>query len=263
MSEVEVVREVSPAVGVEIRVDGSVDLTPAGRSVLQELFDRYHLLLLRDRALSYEEQRTLVGQLGPLLASERTRVVSNVAEGGVFGTSELVWHSDHAFTTQPRPGASLYGVDVGYEVTSTRFANAVRACAQLPVSLRQRVSGLRAVHLNNPDKEHYRDPARRRATHPVILEHPRTGVPILYVSEGQTAEIVGLGELEGLELLEDLLAHLYHPDNVYEHWWRARDLVIWDNFALQHARNVAPVSLPRTLERVVLGERDLVETPEY
>jgi taurine dioxygenase len=62
---------------------------------------------------------------------------------------------------------------------------------------------------------------------------------------------VGLGPDESEELLEELFQYLYAPANLLEHVWRNGDLVVWDNFAVQHARaNVRTDGPARTLRKV-------------
>jgi alpha-ketoglutarate-dependent taurine dioxygenase len=41
---------------------------------------------------------------------------------------------------------------------------------------------------------------------------------------------------------------------VYVHDWQLRDLIIWDNHALQHARAYIGTEEPRTLRRVCVGQ---------
>lgn len=57
---------------------------------------------------------------------------------------------------------------------------------------------------------------------------------------------------EGEALLQDLFARLYAPDNVYSHYWRTDDVIIWDNIALQHARPAEAGVAPRHLRRLSL-----------
>jgi alpha-ketoglutarate-dependent taurine dioxygenase len=125
-----------------------------------------------------------------------------------------------------------------------------------------RVQGLHAEQsqgtsrgAQNADKTLTIDPKARgvhRVT-PIALPHPRTGRPVLYVSEQQTREIVELSGAEGDELLDALLDHLYEPANMFEHEWRDGDLVAWDNLAVQHARPTVTMEGPaRTLRRAVV-----------
>jgi len=87
----------------------------------------------------------------------------------------------------------------------------------------------------------------------VLWEHPRTSETILYVNAMQTDSIVSLAEPDSEALLERLWACLYRADNVYTHHWRLGDLVIWDNLAVQHARDDVKVGDGRTLRRVPVG----------
>ncbi len=265
MPGVRVVRALSSALGMEIQLEDGPDLDAEGIEEFRSLFGRHHLLLVRGVELTSAQQRGLVGHLGPVLDSQRTSLVSNLADGGILSDYELAWHSDLAFVPEPTRGISLYGLDVGQERTSTRFANGVRAYQLLPRDLKNRLEGLRAVHVNTPDKQRLgvdADATRPFASHPLVLEHPLSALPILYATEGQTIRITGCeddGEslTDSAQLLEQLLERLYQPDNVYEHWWRDDDLLVWDNLALQHSRSAVPKDIPRTLQRVVLAEKDL------
>ena len=79
------------------------------------------------------------------------------------------------------------------------------------------------------------------------------GVRVLYVTQVMTREILELPSEESEDLLEELFAHLYAPERVYEHEWREDDLVIWDNIATQHARpNVTLEGPARTFDKVGL-----------
>jgi taurine dioxygenase len=74
---------------------------------------------------------------------------------------------------------------------------------------------------------------------------------VLYITAMQTDSIVGCSEDESEALLGACWSTLYAPDNVYEHFWQVGDLVVWDNLALQHARDA--VQGRRTLRRVPVG----------
>jgi taurine dioxygenase len=65
-----------------------------------------------------------------------------------------------------------------------------------------------------------------------------------------TLRIDGMDDAASEALLEELFDHLYRPENVVEHHWRERDLVLWDNIALQHARpNIMIEGPARTLRK--------------
>jgi alpha-ketoglutarate-dependent taurine dioxygenase len=132
--------------------------------------------------------------------------------------------------------------------------------ATLPDDLRARVEGLEARHGHEhyyPNRggdddvidSYYEDP--HASVKPIPYLHPRTGVPLLYVSQQVTMEILGMDPDENEALLEELFAHLYQPEHVALHQWRTGDLVIWDNIAAQHARGTVDLEGPtRTLRKV-------------
>ncbi len=100
---------------------------------------------------------------------------------------------------------------------------------------------------------------------PLVRLHPRTGRPLLYVSEMGTSHVVELPRAESDALLAELFAILYDPALVYEHTWRTGDLVIFDNLLMQHARGDVLADGPtRTLRKVIapVAYRD-IESPRF
>jgi taurine dioxygenase len=124
----------------------------------------------------------------------------------------------------------------------TGFFDAAGAYTRLPTDLRERIGGLSALHF----ERFARGPVPSRARHPVVLPHPVTGIPILFVNPLFTESIP---EAEDGSLLVELQASFAAPAIQYWHRWRAGDLLIWDNLVLQHARHEFPATDHRTLRR--------------
>jgi taurine dioxygenase len=172
-----------------------------------------------------------------------------------------LFHSDLAFTAEPLIAISLYALEIPPAGTATHFADGVRAAARLPSDLRRKVEGREALHVFPLTDAHgdrrFRvadlDAGAPRATHPVLWHHPRTGEVVLYVSQMQTDCLVGLSEAESAQLIAALWGHLYAPAYVYSHHWQVGDLVVWDNIAVQHARDDVVLGVGRTLRRVPVG----------
>jgi taurine dioxygenase len=261
--------------GVEVVADLSVPLDVEQQEELRTLVRHHHLLLLRDNDLSFDDQVRVMGHLGPICRSEdgppgpRDFVSTDEALGKNLGTSAFVWHSDMACCEHPLQALSLNAVDVSEGETSTRFADAARALASLPPATRARIDGLTAMHCWQPKQDTpYRafgTPATRipaecpRASHPVVLAHPDSGELVLYVAQMMTDHIEGLSAQDSDELVEELFAVLYDPANVYEHWWRNGDLVIWDNITVQHSRRDVGAVARRTMRRVTTGKMTMYE----
>ena len=78
----------------------------------------------------------------------------------------------------------------------------------------------------------------------MVLKHPVTGAPCLYVNKGFTHRIVDVPEEESAALLERLFEHAKREEFVYRHRWQVGDLLIWDNYSTQH-RATGGYALPQ------------------
>jgi len=270
------IRELDAGFGAEIEgldlSHGEVDETT--RRLLREAFDNHGLLLLRgldlDRlAQVYLSELVMSDSAVPMVqaaqnaAKQNSFWISNREPGAAAPFGRLLFHCDMMWSDKPFQVLSLYAIDVQPPVVPTAFASATRAWETLPQDLRTRVAGLDALHVTGPEGFDSRrrgtedgelvNPVREQilsATKPVGNLHPRTSQTLLYVSQGMTKEIVGLPHQESEDLLEALFEHLYRPENVWQHEWRNGDLIIWDNFAVQHARsNVRDNGPARTLRK--------------
>jgi taurine dioxygenase len=258
--------------GVELTdVDLAGPLDPVADEI-RTLVDRYSLLLVRDCTIDAEALVRIGRLFGRVSDDQRDgsfhSYVSNTRADGHLGEGPLLFHSDFMFTPHPYPLLALHAQEVSPEAAPTRWASTVRAVTQLPAALRERAASLENLNASNftPEgqAEHLRtrildladapEELYPRAVHQVIERHPRTGAERLTVSEYHTSHLLGVDENTSEELLGELWAVLYAPDNVYEHHWRAGDLVVWDNLALQHGRPAWPVSAPRSLRRVCVCE---------
>jgi len=226
--------------------------------------DEYHLLVFHLPSLDSDGQKRLAAVFGPVLdesgRGDGWTLVSDRPDG-VIRDGPLLFHSDLAFTTQPLIAISLYALEIPASGTATHFADGARAASQLPPDLRERVAGREALHVfpltDARGDRRFRvadlDAGAPRATHPVLWHHPRTGEVVLYVNQMQTDCLVGLSEAESEQVLESLWQLLYAPAHRYSHPWKVGDLVIWDNIAVQHARDDVVLGTGRTLRRVPVG----------
>ncbi|HYL24732.1 MAG TPA: TauD/TfdA family dioxygenase [Burkholderiales bacterium] len=195
-------------------------------------------------------------------------VVSNVLDerGAAVGVQDAgrFWHSDLSYKQVPSLLSALYALEVpvedGRALGATSFASAAAAYDALAPELKWRLQGLRNIHSYRyyraknlaAQKEESGRGAREVQEHPlsedqlksvpdvevpIVRTHPVTGRKSLFINEAHTARIVGLPESEGATLLTELCAHIVKPEFRYEHSWRAGDLLMWDNVAVQHKAN--------------------------
>jgi taurine dioxygenase len=245
--------------GHEIGIASIADIDEAAADQLRALYLQDGLLLFRNLKLSQAEQIELCRHLGPVNESQfENFLVSNVEEGGHLGTRELLWHNDVPYLPAPYLGASLHALAVDPDVVGTRFASGFRAYERLPQALKDRIEGMKALHVRERVVDRRNELTDLQAgdlctIHDVVRRQPVTGRPYIFVNENLTPCIVGLPESESRALLDEIFGYFYASDNVLEHRWVEGDVVIWDNLTLQHARGLAG-SGTRTLQRVTIAD---------
>jgi taurine dioxygenase len=264
--------EITPGFGAVIEgLSFDVDFDPVTVRELRRAFDEFGVLVFRDVEVGADAQRYLCGLLvGPEAPTDRASAeanshlystrISNKDDDGNAPYGRLLFHADGMWSEHPQELLSLYGERVDPPSVPTVFVSATRAWERLPDAVRTRIEGSSAVHSTGQrDRGGYgadellrpeRSVERSRSV-PIEQVHPRTGKPILYVSQMMTSSVEGLGADDSESLLEELFAVLYAPEHSFAHEWRERDLVVWDNLAVQHARGrVVQEGPERSLRKV-------------
>jgi taurine dioxygenase len=190
-----------------------------------------------------------------------------------------IWHSDLSYMSEPSRCSLLYAIDVPVDGGDTEWANMYRAYDALPLGLKNRITGLSAVHqfdlLDNPRfgppadmgadelKGSIWEPKSAAvkartpdAIHPIVRTHPVTGRKALFVSRRFTVRIAGMASSEGEALLLELFDYAERPEHIYHHRWSKNQLLLWDNSCTVHlACGGVPDNQLRTMQRTtVKGE---------
>ncbi|MEE9415134.1 MAG: TauD/TfdA family dioxygenase, partial [Acidimicrobiales bacterium] len=105
------------------------------------------------------------------------------------------------------------------------FTNCYAAYDTLSGGMKKLLENRRARHDITPDIG---------TEHPVVISHPVTGRPVLFVNRIFTRSISNLPPAESAAVLPFLLDHVSRPDFTYRHRWCEGDVVIWDNWSTQH-----------------------------
>ncbi|HSA70568.1 MAG TPA: TauD/TfdA family dioxygenase [Burkholderiales bacterium] len=274
------VRPLSPHLGAGI---SGVDLT---RDISEELFGalyraflRYQVLLFPPQDLSPARQVAFGRRFGELQIHVMNQYhadgypelyrLSNLDEHGRPSgrhpdKGTLAWHTDGSWQRVTGQATIIYGEVMPERGGETHFCEMYGAYERLDATWKARIANLRAVHNLNfsRNRRHGEDPlteAQRRAQppvdHPIVRTHPETGRKCLYL--GDHAEyVVGMPYDEGRALIEELNALAIHPDLTYEHRWRPRELLVWDNRCVLHrATAYDAATQARVIRRcTVLGE---------
>jgi taurine dioxygenase len=242
-------------IGFDVQRGGS----PAEVAALREAYDRFSLLLFRGGGrVSPERHVEIASWFGP------PPPVANDGQGGLVtvlqneesaGRLELPFHSDLTYFDTPIKAICLHAIAVPEGGSSTTFVSSAAAWDRLPPALQDELAATTLRHVQISRMPEYDWPPFV-AEHPVRFVHPRTGRPILLVTEHHAERILELDEARSRAVLAELFAHLYAPAARLRHWWRLDDLVMWDNLAIQHARTeeAHPRAGRRALQRVALAE---------
>jgi alpha-ketoglutarate-dependent 2,4-dichlorophenoxyacetate dioxygenase len=253
---------VHPLLGAEV---GGVDLTrPLDDATFARVagaFDEYSVLVFRDQPLTDEQQMAFSERFGPLETTVRTlgkedRLganlvdLSNVDDEGklmdwsdrrmLYQSGNQLWHSDSSFKPVPAHSSALHARQVPPVGGETEFASMRVAYAGLPESLQRELDGKVVVHsfgfsrsLIDPGigTEVGRDQPPVR--HALVRANPANGRKAIYI--GSHAWYIEGMELDASRILiARLLEATTRPDRVYQHHWRAGDLVMWDNRCVLH-----------------------------
>jgi len=254
------VEPLSP-VGARVHgIDLRENLSEATKRTLRQAFDEHALLLFRDQDLAKDDLKRLASVFGDISdqgeAPGGMNLVSNVSPPGLDdkgehtlrgGDGELQMHFDHCFQEHPLRGILLYSVEVPPVGGDTIFSDVRIATKRLPAELRARIEGKLIRH-----KSHLRT-GQPEWNHPIMYEHPRTKDRVLFFSKLQAREILGIPEDACKAMFEKFTSLIESADIIYRHRWKPKDVVVWDNIALQHARETFDPKYRRHLQRVQIG----------
>jgi taurine dioxygenase len=245
--------------GAEVRgFNAQEGRCPDDIAALQSAFGDYNLLIFRDcDRLSEARQAEIVSWFGSVGADSgpNGEVATTMDNAMDRGRARLPFHCDITFFRFPLEGISLHPLELPAVETSTTFVSSAVAWDSLPSDLQDDLGRRKARHYHQDDGKMGVNSQIFEYWHPVRLPHYRTGRPLLFVTEHHVDQIEGYEHEDGARLLRRLFAHLYAPERQYEHVWRKGDLVIWDNYAVQHARTreADPSEGRRILQRVSFG----------
>lgn len=272
-----VVTPMPSACGAEISgVDLTKELSPDVIRQIQDAWNEHIVIYFRGQNLTQEDQLRFASHFGPLgkrkqapdQLKERTEgvlqldphvlLVSNKKLNGVpvgaFGDGDMWYHIDSGYTERPYAYTFLYGVELPSWGGDTLFSNMYMAYEAIPEDLKRSIHGKRALHVHEYKRnEKVTVGADLSNTpycyHPIVISHPKTGRPSLFVDRLMTARIEGVSQQES----DDILGQLYEigerEEFVYAHKWQLGDFVMWDNMATIHARTYFPKEETRLLRR--------------
>ena len=200
----------SDAIGAEIT---GVDLTrPMDDPVLKTVTSAwlaYKIILFRGQNLEPEDQTRFAkrfGDIQPIRSATHIlgddqqfmHVANQEVDGkpGILPEGEMQFHNDQSYYERPAKATILYAIEIPGAGGHTLFLNTVKAYAALSSDMKARLHGLSVVNIYDYDTNPTIKGDGIRADspqfpHPMVIRHPDTGEPALFVSRLMSDHITG------------------------------------------------------------------------
>jgi taurine dioxygenase len=253
------VNPLSPALGAEIgNVDIARGISDEQFAELRQAYIDYAVIFLRDQDITPQQHIEFAERWGkininrffqavethPLIAEVRKEAKQQANIGSA-------WHTDHSYDQVPAMGSILYAREVPMVGGDTLFASMYAAYDALSDGLKQMLSTLNAEHSSRHSfgetaySDAYREDlgdrlgnaaaATQDASHPVVIRHPLSARPALYVNAEFTVKFEGWTREESQPLLDYLYAHARQNEFTCRFNWGKGSMAIWDNRATHHS----------------------------
>jgi taurine dioxygenase len=244
----------TPTIGAEVEgIDLSRPLDVRTVSALRRALLDWKVLFFRDQDITTEQHLAFARNFGDLevhpFAPQKPgypEVLAITHDANSRG-KENTWHSDVTWRLEPSLGSILRALEIPPVGGDTLFADMYAAFDTLDEDLKAQVRGLRAVHgsdhvfgekgvyANTDQPELAKGGVETPETvHPVVIKHPGSGKPVLYVNPSFTLRFEGMTREESMPLLMKLYAHAMNTAHVHTLVREPGTVAIWDNRATWH-----------------------------
>jgi taurine dioxygenase len=193
------------------------------------------------------------------------------------------WHTDHSYDHRPALGSVLVARELPESGGDTIFASMYKAYESLPIHLKKRIHGRKALHSskkffkegvdasgNSNDASTYgndttligsKPDAKQHADteHPMVISHPLSGKKALYVNPAFTVKVIGVSEDESRELLATLYRHVSTGRAFHHRFkWERGSIAMWDNRSTWHWALNDYHGQRRVMHRITIEGSELV-----
>lgn len=252
------VSPLSPVIGAEIggvNIGAGVDDDQLAE--IKQAFVEHAVIFFRDQDITPDQHIEFAGRWGKINVNRFFRAVEThpqIAEVRKEAHQKTniggMWHTDHSYDQIPAMGSILYAREVPNVGGDTLFSSMYAAYDALSDGLKKMLGEMYAVHssrhafgeaayfdtdadeiggrLGNTAK------ATQDAIHPVIIQHPLSGRPALYVNGDFTVNFEGWTKAESQPLLDYLYLQARQNEFTCRFRWRKGSMAIWDNRATHH-----------------------------
>ncbi|WP_341663460.1 TauD/TfdA family dioxygenase [Vibrio sp.] len=267
----------SPHIGALVEGVELADLNDGEFDMLYQAYLDHKVLFFHNQSMTPEQHLSFAkrfGQLEPVhpffphLEEQEQVVVIETSPGSP--PSKSYWHTDLTWQSIPCRCSILHAKLCPETGGDTIWTSMEAVWLSLTLNEQNALRRLTATHaLHAFEGSRYdsvtEDGQSRVAkistqyppvTHPLIVRHPETGNPTVYVNEQFTREVDGLSNEESEVLLNKLYQRARLPEFQVRFSWQPGSVAIWDNVSTQHFAVTDYGDNLRRLHRVtVRGEK--------
>lgn len=251
-------KKVTGAIGAEVKgVDLRQPLDDGQIEQIREGLYRHHVLFLRNQDISEQQHHAFALRFGELQVDtphDKEPEFLHLEDTADKRPRADKWHADHTCMKAPPGIAFLWAKEIPEYGGDTLWVSLSAIYKSLSPKLRNLAEQLSVRH---GVRNGYSAGVRRRLTeigmskeqvdariakleaeafaiHPLVRTHPVTGEQALYLSPNYVEYIEGLHPDES-QILLDFFNRKLDDLHFQVRWrWRAKDLVIWDQAAVNH-----------------------------
>jgi taurine dioxygenase len=255
------VKPLHPVLGCEITgITLAEAVSPTMFTKVYEAFLDYELILFRNVDLPPATQVAFARNFGEVQVHVLSQyhgykqhpeiyMLSNLdKDGNPSGKhpdkGTLYWHTDGSWKERTGQATMMYSEIVPPlgDGGETQFADMYSGYDLLPVDIKKKIDGKRAIHnfTFSRKRRHDEDPLTAEQSaqvppvaHPIVRTHPETGRKAIFLGD-HAESIEGMDYDEGRALIEELNVLTTPPVNTYSHTWQPRECMVWDNRCTLH-----------------------------
>jgi taurine dioxygenase len=250
------VRRLDPGFGAEIEGANIPNLTDREFRTIEDAFNRYSAIVIRDQKLTARDFHAFVERFGELEThtlrqytlpdDEKIYVLANIEENGrqIGAHNEGIgWHTDLSYKQKPVMATALYGIICPPVGADTLIADMSAAYDALADARKRDLDDLKIHHsyhrfmASRDDRAPLTEVQKAQTPdvyHPLVRTHPVTGRKSLYIGTGTVFGIIGMPNPTGKALVNELVDYATQEAFVYRHVWRENDILMWDNRCTLH-----------------------------
>lgn len=220
--------------GIEYMPDVDITQLKVSQSKrLRNLLDHHGLIVIPSHRILNDQEQISITRFFGTAKNETTYIVPSTSTGGIemnkdktYISSEL-WHSESSNTKSPTHISIFQMVHATDNSWSTKFINLNNLYSELDDNVQLKAEGLQVMYSVDD------------VIHPLVLLHPYTGKPGIYIDFRFANSIFNNCQVTGDILLRDFnyyISQLYDSfkssSAKYDHHWNIGDILIIDNYAI-------------------------------